>query len=89
MTQSIKLKELEAQYYGKQESQLVGQIIRRKLGFGEDDNEEANLLPQKKLVVPPESGFKFGAAKKSVSPSKFEYKFGAAREEAEKRENNF
>lgn len=42
MTQSIKLKELEAQYYGKQESQLVGQIIRRKLGFGEDDNEEAN-----------------------------------------------
>lgn len=42
MTQSIKLKELEAQYYGKQESQLVGSIIRRKLGFGEDDNEEAN-----------------------------------------------
>jgi hypothetical protein len=39
--------------------------------------------------VPPESGFKFGAAKKSVSPPKFEYKFGAAREEAEKRENNF
>lgn len=45
------------------------------MGYGGPEDDSATNMPSKKLVVPDEPSFKFGANKKSPEPE-FNFKFG-------------